>query len=85
MEIVVQSGLNGATEPHFHFDNRHWVYLHLSIVRDLQSVVGLEAGARILEEKGHLPDYLETCVGSGTNTLGLKCGDLVAEWLDERC
>ncbi len=42
-----------------------------SMVRDFQSVIGREARAQILEQTGHLPDYLVACVGGGSNAMGL--------------
>ncbi|MFZ5391285.1 MAG: tryptophan synthase subunit beta [Patescibacteria group bacterium] len=41
------------------------------MVRDFQSVVGLEAKQQILDQAGRLPDYLLACVGGGSNAIGL--------------
>jgi tryptophan synthase beta chain len=41
------------------------------LVRDLQSVIGREARAQILERTGKLPDALVACVGGGSNAAGL--------------
>ena len=41
------------------------------MVRDLQSVIGHEARAQILEKEGRLPDVLVACVGGGSNAIGL--------------
>ncbi|STY29031.1 tryptophan synthase subunit beta [Legionella wadsworthii] len=41
------------------------------MVRDFQSVIGIEARAQFLEKKGHLPDALVACVGGGSNAIGL--------------
>lgn len=41
------------------------------IVRDFQTVIGMEARAQFLEEKGHLPDALVACIGGGSNAIGL--------------
>jgi tryptophan synthase beta chain len=41
------------------------------IVRDLQSVIGIEARAQILQLEGRLPDYAIACVGGGSNAIGL--------------
>ncbi len=41
------------------------------MVRDLQSVIGREARAQILEKEGRLPDLLIACVGGGSNSIGL--------------
>jgi tryptophan synthase beta chain len=41
------------------------------IVRDLQSVIGREARAQILEAEGRLPQAAVACVGGGSNAIGL--------------
>jgi tryptophan synthase beta chain len=41
------------------------------IVRELQSVIGREARAQILERTGALPDAIVACVGGGSNAIGL--------------
>lgn len=41
------------------------------MVRDFQSVIGIEARAQFLEKAGHLPDALVACVGGGSNAIGL--------------
>jgi tryptophan synthase beta chain len=41
------------------------------MVRDFQSVIGLEARRQIRRQKGCLPDYLVACVGGGSNAMGL--------------
>jgi tryptophan synthase beta chain len=40
-------------------------------VRELQSVIGREARAQILECTGRLPDAAVACVGGGSNAIGL--------------
>ncbi|MGN1078673.1 MAG: tryptophan synthase subunit beta, partial [Alphaproteobacteria bacterium] len=44
------------------------------IVRDFQSVIGLEARRQILEHENRLPDYAVACVGGGSNAIGLFSG-----------
>ena len=41
------------------------------MVRDFQSVIGLEVREQIKELEGRLPDSLVACVGGGSNALGL--------------
>ena len=41
------------------------------MVRDFQSVIGLEARRDILKKEKRLPDYLLACVGGGSNSIGL--------------
>jgi tryptophan synthase beta chain len=40
------------------------------IVRDFQSVIGMEIKAQILEKEGRLPDVVVACVGGGSNAIG---------------
>jgi tryptophan synthase beta chain len=41
------------------------------IVRDFQSVIGIEARRQIIEQAGQLPDVCVACVGGGSNAIGL--------------
>ena len=42
-----------------------------TLVRDFQSVIGVEARAQVQAEAGRLPDALVACVGGGSNAAGL--------------
>jgi len=41
------------------------------MVREFQSIIGIEARKQILQAEGRLPDYLVACVGGGSNAIGL--------------
>ena len=41
------------------------------MVRDFQSIIGVEARAQILEREGRLPDAVMACIGGGSNAIGL--------------
>jgi len=41
------------------------------MVRDFQSVIGIEAREQIQEQAGQLPDVCIACVGGGSNAIGL--------------
>ncbi|MDZ4671723.1 MAG: tryptophan synthase subunit beta [Phototrophicales bacterium] len=41
------------------------------MVRDFQSIIGVEARGQILEMTGKLPDVCVACVGGGSNAIGL--------------
>jgi tryptophan synthase beta chain len=41
------------------------------IVRDFQSMIGVETRAQCLETEGRLPDYVVACVGGGSNAAGI--------------
>jgi tryptophan synthase beta chain len=54
------------------------------LVRELQSVIGKEARAQMLERIGKLPDAVVACVGGGSNAIGMFhpfAGDSAVELL----
>ncbi len=42
-----------------------------AMVRDFQSVIGIETKKQIIKLEGRLPDILIACVGGGSNSIGL--------------
>jgi len=42
-----------------------------AMVRDFQSIIGVEAREQIMEREGRLPDSLVACIGGGSNAMGL--------------
>ena len=42
-----------------------------AMVRDFQSVIGVETKAQMQEAEGRLPDSLVACIGGGSNAIGL--------------
>ena len=46
------------------------------MVRDFQSVVGIEAREQFIEMTGELPDAIVACVGGGSNAMGFFSGFL---------
>lgn len=41
------------------------------IVRDFQSVIGVETRSQVLEAEGRLPNAVVACVGGGSNSIGI--------------
>ncbi len=41
------------------------------MVRDFQSIIGIEAKQQLMEKEGRLPDSLVACIGGGSNAIGL--------------
>jgi tryptophan synthase beta chain len=41
------------------------------MVRDFQSIIGVEARAQVLERTGRLPNSVVACVGGGSNAMGV--------------
>lgn len=46
------------------------------MVRDFQSIVGIEAREQFIEMTGELPDAVVACVGGGSNAMGIFSGFL---------
>ena len=44
------------------------------MVKEFQSVIGIECREQILKKKGRLPDEVIACVGGGSNAMGLFAG-----------
>ncbi|PHQ99390.1 MAG: tryptophan synthase subunit beta [Marinosulfonomonas sp.] len=44
------------------------------MVRDFQTIVGLESREQFLEMTGNLPDIVAACVGGGSNAMGIFAG-----------
>ena len=42
-----------------------------AMVRDFQSVIGVETREQILQAEGRLPDALVACIGGGSNAIGI--------------
>ncbi|MDY0176351.1 MAG: tryptophan synthase subunit beta [Lentisphaeria bacterium] len=49
-------------------------YPYPRLVKDFQSVIGIEARRQCLEQTGSLPDQVIACVGGGSNAMGLFAG-----------
>jgi tryptophan synthase beta chain len=41
------------------------------MVRDFQSIIGIEAKQQLMEKEGRLPDSIVACIGGGSNAIGL--------------
>ncbi|MEU1983223.1 tryptophan synthase subunit beta [Nocardia sp. NPDC019395] len=60
-----------------HVDSTHYLFgtaagpaPYPRIVRDFQTIIGVEARAQILAAESRLPDYVLACVGGGSNAVG---------------
>ena len=56
---------------HYSFGTAAGPHPFPTLVRDLQSVIGLETMAQCRERFGRLPDAAIACVGSGSNAIGM--------------
>ena len=44
------------------------------MIRDFQSITGIEARQQMLDEIGKLPDNVIACIGGGSNAIGIFSG-----------
>ncbi|STO06996.1 tryptophan synthase subunit beta [Exiguobacterium aurantiacum] len=61
-----------------HVDDTHYVMGSVlgphpfpAMVRDFQSVIGIETRRQVLDKTGRLPDAVIACVGGGSNAMGM--------------
>jgi tryptophan synthase beta chain len=68
---AIRDWVTNVETTYYLFGTAAGPYPYPLIVRDLQSIIGTEARAQILELEGRLPDYAIACVGGGSNAIGL--------------
>ncbi|HEX4716804.1 MAG TPA: tryptophan synthase subunit beta [Ktedonobacteraceae bacterium] len=68
---AIRDWVTNVETTYYLFGTAAGPYPYPMIVRDLQTVIGNEARAQILQREGRLPDYAVACVGGGSNAIGL--------------
>ena len=76
---TLKDAMNGALRDWVaHVDDTFYVigtvagpHPYPAMVRDFQSVIGIEAREQIMAAEGRLPDTLVACIGGGSNAMGL--------------
>jgi len=68
-----------VSDTHYILGSALGAHPYPAIVRELQSVIGREIKAQLLEREGRLPDRIYACVGGGSNSIGA-----FASFLDEK-
>lgn len=76
---TLKDAMNGALRDWVaHVDDTFYVigtvagpHPYPAMVRDFQSVIGIETREQIMAAEGRLPDTLVACIGGGSNAIGL--------------
>ena len=76
---TLKDAMNGALRDWVaHVDDTFYVigtvagpHPYPAMVRDFQSVIGIETRAQLMAAEGRLPDTLVACIGGGSNAMGL--------------
>lgn len=68
---AIREWMGSYRETHYVIGSVVGPHPYPTMVRTLQSVIGQEARAQVLEGEGRLPTCLVACVGGGSNAIGL--------------
>jgi tryptophan synthase beta chain len=68
---AIRDWVGSSSSTHYLLGSALGPHPYPTMVRDFQSVIGLEARRQILERAGRLPDECIACVGGGSNAIGL--------------
>jgi tryptophan synthase beta chain len=71
MNEAIRDWITNVETTHYLIGSAAGPHPYPGLVRDLQSVIGREARAQVLEAEGRLPDLIVACVGGGSNAIGL--------------
>jgi tryptophan synthase beta chain len=71
MNEAIRDWITNVESTHYLIGSAAGPHPYPMLVRDLQSVIGHETRAQILDREGRLPDALVACVGGGSNAIGL--------------
>jgi len=70
MNEAIRDWITNVETTHYLIGSAAGPHPYPELVRDLQSVIGREARAQILEREGRLPDVVCACVGGGRTPSG---------------
>ena len=68
---AIRDWVTNVTDSHYIIGSVVGPAPYPRIVRDLQSVIGTESRAQMLERAGRLPATVVACVGGGSNAMGI--------------
>ncbi len=68
---AIRDWVTNVTTTHYIIGSAVGPHPYPMLVRDLQSVIGRETRAQMLEREGRLPDVVIACVGGGSNAIGI--------------
>lgn len=68
---ALQDWISSSDESYYLLGSALGPHPYPSIVRDFQSIVGLEVKQQLYDFEGRLPDSIIACVGGGSNSLGI--------------
>jgi len=71
---AIRDWVTNVRDTHYLLGSALGPHPYPTIVREFQSVIGIEAREQILRDVGRLPDTVIACVGGGSNAIGVFSG-----------
>ena len=68
---AIRDWVTNVRDTHYIIGSAVGPHPYPELVRDFQSVIGIEARAQLLERTGSLPGTVIACVGGGSNAIGI--------------
>jgi tryptophan synthase beta chain len=71
---AIRDWVTNVRDTHYLLGSALGPHPYPTIVREFQSVIGIEAREQMLHDAGRLPDTVIACVGGGSNAIGVFSG-----------
>lgn len=71
---AIRDWVTNVRDTHYLLGSALGPHPYPTMVREFQSVIGIEARAQMMNEVGRLPDTVIACVGGGSNAIGVFSG-----------
>lgn len=71
---AIRDWVTNVRDTHYLLGSALGPHPYPTIVREFQSVIGIEAREQMLRDVGRLPDTVIACVGGGSNAIGIFSG-----------
>jgi len=68
---AIRDWVTNVTNTHYIIGSVVGPHPYPMMVRDFQSIIGLETKEQIIEKENREPDYIIACVGGGSNAIGI--------------
>lgn len=68
---AIRDWVSNVNDTHYIIGSVVGPHPYPMIVRDFQSIIGIETKEQILDRENKLPNYIVACVGGGSNAIGI--------------
>jgi len=79
---AIRDWVTNVRDTHYLLGSALGPHPYPTIVREFQSVIGIEAREQMMLEVGRLPDAVIACVGGGSNAIGIFSGFISDEQVE---